>query len=111
MENFWQACPAQLERELTPQQYSAWIKPLAPLGFEDGCLRIAAPNRFKLDWVKTQFANRISSLASEFWDGPVEVQFVLDPRQLNQRKATPRPLALAVEGAAGEAPERTLAHS
>jgi len=98
MENFWQACAAQLERELTPQQYSAWIKPLAPLGFEDGCLRIAAPNRFKLDWVKTQFANRISTLASEFWDGPVEVQFVLDPRLLNQRKAAPRPLATALAG-------------
>ena len=49
MENFWQTCSAQLERELTPQQYSAWIKPLAPLDYEDGTLRIAAPNRFKLD--------------------------------------------------------------
>ena len=49
------------------------------LDFEDGKLRIAAPNRFKLDWVKTQFANRITALASEFWESPVEVQFVLAP--------------------------------
>ncbi|MFX8012316.1 DnaA N-terminal domain-containing protein, partial [Acinetobacter baumannii] len=27
MENFWQACSHKLEQELTPQQYSAWIKP------------------------------------------------------------------------------------
>jgi chromosomal replication initiator protein len=80
MENFWQACSHKLEQELTPQQYSAWIKPLVPLDFEDGLLRIAAPNRFKLDWVKTQFANRITALACEFWDAPTEVQFVLDPR-------------------------------
>jgi len=80
MENFWQACSQKLEQELTPQQYSAWIKPLVPLDFEDGLLRIAAPNRFKLDWVKTQFANRITALACEFWDAPTEVQFVLDPR-------------------------------
>jgi chromosomal replication initiator protein len=79
MENFWQTCSAQLEQELTPQQFSAWIKPLSPLNFEEGRLQIAAPNRFKLDWVKTQFASRISTLAAEFWDGPVEVQFVLDP--------------------------------
>jgi chromosomal replication initiator protein len=59
--------------------FSAWIKPLSPLNFEEGRLQIAAPNRFKLDWVKTQFASRISTLAAEFWDGPVEVQFVLDP--------------------------------
>jgi chromosomal replication initiator protein len=87
MENFWQTCSAQLEQELTPQQFSAWIKPLAPLDFEEGKLRIAAPNRFKLDWVKAQFAGRITSLAAQFWETPVEVQFVLDPRMANAKKA------------------------
>lgn len=80
MENFWQTCSALLEQELTPQQFSAWIKPLIPLDYEDGRLRIAAPNRFKLDWVKTQFASRITTLAAQFWEAPIEVQFVLDPR-------------------------------
>ncbi len=86
MENFWQTCSAQLEQELTPQQYSAWIKPLAPLDYEDGTLRIAAPNRFKLDWVKTQFASRITTIAAQFWDMPVDVQFVLDPRLASPKK-------------------------
>ena len=85
MENFWQTASAQLELELTPQQYSAWIKPLVALDYEDGKLRIAAPNRFKLDWVKSQFANRITALACQYWEAPVEVQFVLDPR-LNMKK-------------------------
>ncbi len=80
MENFWQSCSAQLELELTPQQYSAWIKPLFALDFEEGKLRIAAPNRFKLDWVKKEFASRITSLAEQYWETPIEVQFVLDPR-------------------------------
>jgi len=87
MENFWQACSAKLEQELTPQQYSAWIKPLAPLDYEDGRLRIAAPNRFKLDWVKTQFASRITTIASEYWETQIEVQFVLDPRVSEARRA------------------------
>ncbi len=80
MEEFWQTCSTRLEQELTPQQFSAWIKPLAPLDFEDGRLRIVAPNRFKLDWVKTQCADRITCIAIDFWQGPVDVQFVLDPR-------------------------------
>jgi chromosomal replication initiator protein len=80
MDNFWQTCSAQLEQELTPQQYSAWIKPLTPLDFEEGRLRIAAPNRFKLDWVKAQFANRITTLANQYWESEIEVLFVLDPR-------------------------------
>ena len=89
MDNFWQTCSAQLEQELTPQQFSAWIKPLAPLDFEDGKLRITAPNRFKLDWVKTQFASRITTLASQYWEEPIDVQFVLDPRLNVARKAAP----------------------
>jgi chromosomal replication initiator protein len=88
MENFWQSCSTQLEQELTPQQFSAWIKPLTPLDYEDGRLRIAAPNRFKLDWVKTQFASRITTLAHQYWEVPVEVVFVLDPR-----KSAPAPSA------------------
>ena len=76
MDNFWQTCSNQLELELTPQQYTAWIKPLVALDYEDGKLRIAAPNRFKLDWVKSQFANRITALASEHFQRPVDVQFV-----------------------------------
>jgi chromosomal replication initiator protein len=88
MDIFWQTCSAQLELELTPQQFNAWIKPLAPLDFEDGKLRIAAPNRFKLDWVKTQFASRITALAAQFWEQPIEVQFVLDPKLSAPKKAT-----------------------
>jgi chromosomal replication initiator protein len=91
MENFWQTCSAQLEQELTPQQFSAWIKPLAPLDYEEGRLRIAAPNRFKLDWVKTQFASRITTIASQFWEAPVDVQFVLDPRIGNKKPSTGAP--------------------
>lgn len=93
MENFWQSCSATLEQELTPQQFSAWIKPLIPLDYEDGRLRIAAPNRFKLDWVKTQFASRITRLASEYWEAPVDVHFVLDPRSGGVKKPASMPAA------------------
>ncbi|MRW94747.1 chromosomal replication initiator protein DnaA [Duganella sp. FT80W] len=89
MENFWQTCSAQLELELTPQQFSAWIKPLIPLDYEAGKLRVAAPNRFKLDWVKTQFASRITALACQYWEQPTEVQFVLDPRMGVPKKVAP----------------------
>jgi chromosomal replication initiator protein len=82
MNEFWQHCSALLERELTPQQYVTWIKPLAPVAFDASAktLSIAAPNRFKLDWVKSQFSGRISDLARDFWQAPVDVQFVLDPK-------------------------------
>ena len=90
MNDFWQHCSALLERELTPQQYVTWIKPLAPVAFDASAntLSIAAPNRFKLDWVKSQFSGRISDLARDFWNAPIEVQFVLDPKA-GMRSAAP----------------------
>ena len=106
MENFWQACSARLEQELTPQQYSAWIKPLIPLDYEEGRLRIAAPNRFKLDWVKTQFANRITALAAEHYESAVDVQFVLDPRANGRKPNMLAPAAAGEGSSASDIPER-----
>src|SRR5690606_26933385 len=36
-------------------------------------LRIAAPNRFKLDWVRKNFAHQIESMACDFFACPVQV--------------------------------------
>src|SRR5215472_13563504 len=103
MNEFWQHCSALLERELTPQQYVTWIKPLAPVAFDSDAntLSIAAPNRFKLDWVKSQFSGRITDLARDFWHSPVEVQFVLDPKAgMRAAPAAPsRPSSMAVGNA------------
>ncbi|KAG0163189.1 hypothetical protein DFQ28_003788 [Apophysomyces sp. BC1034] len=92
MNDFWQHCSALLARELTPQQYVTWIKPLALVDFdaEASTVRIAAPNRFKLDWVKSQFSGRITDLARDFWQHPVDIQFVLDPKA-GMRKAAAAP--------------------
>ncbi|MGH8595349.1 MAG: DnaA N-terminal domain-containing protein, partial [Gammaproteobacteria bacterium] len=54
MVHFWQDCSRLLERELTPQQYIAWIKPLKALDYDASSarLRIGAPNRLKLDAIR-----------------------------------------------------------
>ncbi|KXV15780.1 chromosomal replication initiation protein DnaA [Caballeronia megalochromosomata] len=103
MNDFWEHCSALLARELTPQQYVTWIKPLTPVDFDADAntLRIAAPNRFKLDWVKSQFSGRITDVARDFFSAPVDVQFVLDPKATARNaiggglSAAPRPTASA----------------
>src|SRR5690606_29725462 len=72
-----------------PQQISAWIRPLVPLDFdsEAGVLRVSAPNRFKLDWVRKNFATRIEELASDFYECPVTVQFELPSASAAPRRA------------------------
>lgn len=79
MKEFWQTCVQRLEQDLPPQQISAWIRPLVPLAFDEAqaVLRVSAPNRFKLDWVRKNFSNQIEILASEWYDRPVQVAFEL----------------------------------
>lgn len=79
MNEFWQSCLQKLEQELPPQQISAWIKPLEPLAYEEdlAVFRIAAPNRFKLDWVRKNFSTRLEALAGEWFAKDIEIQFEL----------------------------------
>jgi chromosomal replication initiator protein len=76
----WQDCARVLERELTPQQFSAWIKPLKALDYDasSGRLRIGAPNRFKLDAIRAQFAARIRAAATGVMQRPVDVVFEVE---------------------------------
>jgi chromosomal replication initiator protein len=95
---FWRSCTEQLRDELTPQQYSAWIKPLTVATFDpDGRrLRIGAPNRFKLDWVKDQFYGRIETIAQRFFEGPVQLELYLDAKA--PEPAPPRSQPARVNG-------------
>jgi chromosomal replication initiator protein len=81
MDRHWQACALRLEQELTPQLYKTWIKPLICLGYDDGehLLRLGAPNRFKLDWIRNQFGSRICELACAEIHPKVRVQFEVQP--------------------------------
>ncbi|MCA3217053.1 MAG: chromosomal replication initiator protein DnaA [Burkholderiales bacterium] len=76
----WQDCARALERELTPQQFSAWIKPLRAIDYDatNGRLRIGAPNRFKLDAIRAQFAARIQAAAASAVQRPVEIVFEVE---------------------------------
>ncbi len=80
MLHFWQDCSRLLERELTPQQYSAWIKPLKAIDYDaaTGRLKIGAPNRLKLDAIRAQFSTRIQAAATSVLQRPVSVVFELD---------------------------------
>src|SRR5574340_1009279 len=64
MPSLWMRCMDHLEHELTEQELNTWIRPLHVQ--EDAeTLRLLAPNRFVMDWVRDRFLPRISKLARE----------------------------------------------
>ncbi len=76
MENFWSYCLLKFEKELSAQQYNTWIKPLKAK-VDGHAIQIIAPNKFVMQWVKSKFYTRITSIANEL--SPVAViELVVD---------------------------------
>jgi chromosomal replication initiator protein len=74
LDQFWPACLARLEAELSSQQFNTWIKPLTAELTEDG-VQLLAPNRFIMQFIKDRFLGRIEELAVELMgEVPVELR-------------------------------------
>jgi chromosomal replication initiator protein len=108
MSSFWTSCLSQFERELPPQQFNTWIRPLRLEGEDDlaSGLRLLAPNGFILKWVKERYLTRIEELGCAFFAAPVSVSLMLGARPAApvnhaQPTATATPIArLAQAGVA-----------
>jgi len=65
----WNHCLRRLEAELPEQQFNTWIRPLQAVEERD-CLRLLAPNRYVVDWVRDHCAARIGELVEELIPEP-----------------------------------------
>jgi chromosomal replication initiator protein len=84
--SLWQACMDVLAQELPEQQFNTWIKPLVVQSSNDlSKVTIYIANRFKLDWVRAQYASRISVLLEKMYGQPIALELAL-----MQREAPPR---------------------
>jgi chromosomal replication initiator protein len=57
----WNRCLSQLEAEVPEQLFNVWVRPLQAI--EEGrTLRLLAPNRFVVDWIRQNLLARIGEL-------------------------------------------------
>ena len=97
----WQACVEQLAQELPEQQFNTWIKPLAARVTDDfSKVTLYVANRFKLDWVRAQYAGRIAATLEKLYGQPVQLELALA-----QREAPARPYVAPVATEIPPAPE------
>jgi len=105
MNAFWSSCLQQLEQELPPQQFNTWIKALR---LEDGdesdpSLKLVAPNRFVLQWVRERYLRRFEDLAKQFFAEPVQISINLPETTDAEHLCVPPLIATGGEGALGGA--------
>ena len=84
--DLWQRGCERLAAELPEQQFNTWIRPLPPgdvndRGDEGAIVSLRVPNRFKLDWIRSQYAGRIQDVLSELAGKPVRLELSLAPRE------------------------------
>src|SRR3954471_14142283 len=85
-DRLWQACVDQLAQELPEQQFNTWIKPLSAQVSDDfSRVTLFVGNRFKLDWIRAQYAGRISAVLEKLYGQPVQLELAITPRESGVR--------------------------
>ncbi len=81
----------QLAQELPEQQFNTWIRPLnARLSDDFSRIHIEVANRFKLDWIRAQYASRLSALLQQLYGQAIHIDFVLETKEAPVRVSLPR---------------------
>ncbi|MFW5451908.1 chromosomal replication initiator protein DnaA, partial [Thioalkalivibrio sulfidiphilus] len=94
----WQQCVARLESELSEQQLNTWIRPLQAVE-DDHALRLLAPNRFVMDWVRDHFFQRIDAMVTDLGTQRrvmLEVGSGRPPAPTVEPRPSPAPVTAAV---------------
>ena len=92
--SLWQKCLNRLENELPEQQFNTWIRPLHAIE-DGGALRLLAPNRFVLDWVRDHYIESISETVTGVADTQApRVQLEIGTRKpVRSAAAAPAPMS------------------
>ena len=103
--DLWQRGCLQLAAELPEQQFNTWIRPLPPADMTEQAgagvvASLRVPNRFKLDWIRSQYASRIEGVLSDLAGRPVRLELLLAPRETALARVLPagglQPLSVAL---------------
>lgn len=96
LENQWLRIQKRLLEEYGEATYSSWIKPLSIVDQKEGSIRLAAPNAFMRDWVRTHYVERVKAILQSENDNIKQVDIIIGQDE------TPKP---SHEGPLLEAPD------
>ena len=96
-----------LAQEVPPQQFNTWLKPLQARPDANGNgLVIEVANRFKLDWIRSQFLQRMEVVLEQLAERPVPIDLTIAaraPRPAVARAAVIQAARLQQQGAVSPA--------
>ena len=85
-QDLWQSCIEHLAQEMPEQQFNTWIRPLSATIAQDlSKVTILVGNRFKLDWIRAQYSNRILAMLERLAGQSILVELALAPKEYQQK--------------------------
>jgi len=109
-DDLWQRGCSELAAELPEQQFNTWIRPLPQALVDESeagtVVSVRVPNRFKLDWIRSQYAARIETVLTRVAGRPVRLELQLAQAVPRAASAAPSPGAALATVAAGATPMR-----
>ena len=84
--DLWSRGCARLAAELPEQQFNTWIRPLPAAAITEqgdgsAVVTVRVSNRFKLDWIRNQYAGKIEAVLTELAGKLVRLDLTLAPRE------------------------------
>jgi chromosomal replication initiator protein len=80
MSSIWNNCLIKLENEIAVSDFSTWIRPLQAIE-SDGQIKLLAPNRFVLDWVRQHYYAKIEESIHEFSNGTLDLNLEIGSKK------------------------------
>lgn len=87
----WQACLDVMAQEIPAKQFATWLRPLRLRPTAQG-LVLEVGSRFKLDWIRSQYLQRLVQVAEQLAGQAVPVELVIassNATNMPARRATP----------------------
>ena len=85
----WEKCLNLIEKNVSPQAFVTWFKPLKPIDLNKNVLYVDVPHQFFFEWIESHFKQLINESVKNIVGNDAEISFrVIEPLEeiTNQRE-------------------------
>lgn len=72
---YWQDCLSALEKKISPQNFSTWIRPIRFVDITGNLVHLVVPNRFIRDWINENYQELIEQTISQLINDKCQIKF------------------------------------
>ncbi|MEO0897114.1 MAG: chromosomal replication initiator protein DnaA [Bacteroidota bacterium] len=86
----WNRCLQMIQKELAPQSYDTWFRPIKPVKLDRKVLTLEVPSQFFYEWLEDHYVNLLKKAIHQQLgpDGRLEYAIVIDTGQPNGNGTT-----------------------